>query len=109
MRLARGGIAIVADTGFSLQGFNSFLVAKCVIDKAERTLGVELLVITGDNAARFLAPVLKRVKSERYVRRRIVMVINAENSAFIVKFIVIKRHGHYWFGSSSAGSTGARS
>ena len=59
-----------------------------IADEAEAAFGVEALAVIGDDARRFLAAVLQRMKPERGQGGRIVMAEDAEHAALLAQPIV---------------------
>src|SRR3569623_1257853 len=65
-------------------------VGKVVTDEAELPLGVELPAGERDDARRFLAAVLQRMKAERRERRGLGMAQNAEHAALFAQRVAVK-------------------
>jgi hypothetical protein len=62
-------------------------VGVVIADEAHAPLGMESPSIEGDDAGCFLAAVLERMKAECRQRRCVGMAKDAENAAFLMKFI----------------------
>ena len=93
-RLAGGRIAVVADRRMATQPVDDRGRAEVVADQAKAPVAVEMFAVIGNNARRFLSPVLQRMKAERRIGRRIHMAENAEDAAFRAEFVVAwARHG----------------
>ena len=66
-RFAGRRIAHVADGDVAREPFHDLGRVEVVADQAQRPVAVELFAVIGDDAGRFLAPVLERVQAKRRV------------------------------------------
>ncbi len=74
------------------QGFHHVRLGEVVADIAEAAGAVEPFVrIVGDDAARFLAPVLQGVQAQGHEIRRVGNPDHAEYPAFFLQLVVIER------------------
>ena len=85
---ARCRIPRMADGARAGQAVDDGLLGEGVADQADMALDVELVVVIGDDAGRFLAAMLQSVQPERDDRRRILPAEYAEHAAFIVEMVV---------------------
>ena len=90
---AARGVARVADGAVAAQACHDFFVAEIIADQTDRTVRVELRAVEGDNAGRLLAAMLQRVEAEGSECGRVLVAENAENSAFFLELVVVKRIG----------------
>jgi hypothetical protein len=83
-------ITHVADGMSPRQVVDDLAAGERIANEAEPALGVELAAVKGDNAAGFLAAVLKGMKAERGDGGGVGVAKNAKNSAFFAESIVIE-------------------
>ncbi len=86
-RFAGGRIAHVAHGLAAGQALDYFALGEGIADQAEPAFGVKAFAVVGDDAGRFLAAMLERVKAERGEGRRVVMADDAEYAAFLAQAI----------------------
>ena len=92
-RLAGRRVADMTDRDRARQAADDSLRAEVVADQAHRLVGMEMLAVEGDDAAGFLAAMLKGVQPERRGRAGIGMTEDAEHAAFVMEVIVV---GERW-------------
>jgi hypothetical protein len=68
---------------------------------AHLAMGVEALAVERDDAGRFLAAMLKGVKSEDGVGRSLIDAVNAYNAALFLEMVVVEGVRREHFGSAS--------
>jgi hypothetical protein len=54
---------------------------------AEASMDIELLPVIGNNTGRLLPTMLQGVQTQRGMRRRLIMGVNAKNAAFFTKLV----------------------
>jgi hypothetical protein len=74
----------MADGRLSGKALYDRLCVEMIADKALTALCVKLAAIEGHNSGRFLAAVLKRMEADGCDSRRIGVIENPENPAFLV-------------------------
>src|SRR3546814_14319349 len=62
-----------------------------IADQAKVAVSVEVLPVEGDDAGRFLTPVLQGVQAERGQRGGILVAEHAEDPALVVALVVVAR------------------
>ncbi len=78
----------MADGAVPLQAVDDGGAREVVADEPHAALGVELLPVVGDDAARLLTTVLQRVQAERGDGRGIGVAKNAEDPAFLAESVI---------------------
>ena len=95
--LAGRRVADMTDRGPAGQTRDDILRAEIVADQTRAAMRAELVAVIGDDAGRLLAAVLQRVQPERGQRRRVLVPVYPENTAFLVetiRFRAGRQHRH---------------
>ena len=95
--LAGRRIADMTDRRRAGQPRDDILRAEIVADQTGAAMRAELVAVIGDDAGRLLAAMLQRVQPERGQRRRVLMPVDPENTAFLVetiRFRAGRQHRH---------------
>ena len=99
-RAAGSRIAHVADRGITFQPGHDLFRAEDVADQPERSVGVEVAAVVGDDAGRFLAPVLQGVQAQRCQGGRVRVAEDGEDAALVAHAVGVipgcVGHGPYW-------------
>src|SRR3546814_1922145 len=90
-RLAGGRIAVVTDGGVAGEARHDAFGGEDIADQAKVAVSVEVLPVEGDDAGRFLTPVLQGVQAERGQRGGILVAEHAEDPALVVELVVVAR------------------
>ena len=90
-RAAGRGVAVMADRAVALQRGDDRLLAEDVADQAGGAVIVEMAAVVGDDARGFLAAMLQGMQAERGVGGGIGGPVDAEQRAFLVEFVVVRR------------------
>ena len=88
-RAAGRRIAVVTDGGKTLELVDDRLGAETVADMAERAVGVKMLPVIGDDAARFLPAMLKGMQPQGRMGRRLAVAEDAEYAALFMQLVVV--------------------
>ena len=88
---ARGGVAVMADGGGTVQTVHHGRIRETITDEAEGTMREELAVIATDDARCFLPAMLQGMQAEGGVGGGIRCTEDAEDTAFVVEFIEHQR------------------
>ena len=92
-RAAGGRVAHMADGAVARQFVDHRRRREAVADEAGVALGEELQAVRGNDAGRFLAAMLQRVKAEGRQGRGVPVAEDAEHSAFLVQLVVVEGDG----------------
>jgi hypothetical protein len=95
--IAQHGVAacrvpVVAHRRGTGQAADDVLAAEILPDLAERAMTVKLMAVEGDDTGGFLAPMLQCMQAERGQRGGIDVTVNAEDSAFLARFVFTQRN-----------------
>jgi hypothetical protein len=78
------------DSGMPLQAVHHRLLRELVADKAEPTLGMEVLSVISDDAGRFLPAMLQRMQAQHGERRGVLVSEDAKYAALLPELVVVK-------------------
>ena len=95
--LAGRRIADMPDRRRTRQTRDDVLRAEIVADQTGAAMRAELVAVIGDDAGRLLAAMLQGVQAERGQRRRVLVPVDPENTAFLVetiRFRAGRQHPH---------------
>jgi hypothetical protein len=87
--VAGGGIAVVADGHAPFQALDDACLAEVVADETQAAFLIEAGAVIGDDAAAFLATMLKGVHAKCGDRGGVVMAKDAKDPAFLAEPVVM--------------------
>ena len=89
--IARRGVARVADRRVAAQPVNNGMPAEDISHQTHVAVGWELLAIEADNSGRFLTTMLQGMQAQCGERGSFIVAEDAENCAFLLQFVIVKR------------------
>ena len=80
----------MADGHVAFQPFDHRPRGEVVADQAHPAFGMKVAAVEADDAGRFLAPMLERMKAERRERRGVGMIEDTKDAARLVQPVVFE-------------------